>query len=140
MLSDGKATGQIPAEWMVQLLYNQHVVISADKAHSLEIATRAQQASELWHDERRLRLTASDIKPLSIESPTQVVMLLPGESFPQASKACRPLGMDYSMRILPSMRITISNVHRVYIYLCSAVGSLSVFLLHGLLPLLTVWF
>ena len=69
MLSDGKPAGQIPTEWVVQLLYDQHVVISADKAHSLEIATRAQQASELWHDERRLRLTASDMKTIVHRKP-----------------------------------------------------------------------
>ena len=43
-------------------LYNSEVVIDAELAKELEEKTREQSTSDLWHNQRKLRITASVMK------------------------------------------------------------------------------
>lgn len=45
---------------MTQLYYRGNVVVSADEARAIEINTIAQSSCDLWREERRKRLTASN--------------------------------------------------------------------------------
>ena len=47
---------------LVRSLYANHVCINVTAIHELEINTRGQCNSEVWHHERQLRITASIIK------------------------------------------------------------------------------
>ena len=47
---------------LVRQLYESKVVLSSKEALELEIKTRQQASSELWHGERKLRITASVMK------------------------------------------------------------------------------
>ena len=47
---------------LAKLLYYNHVSIDMTAIHKLEIDTRAQSDSEVWHRERKLRITASMMK------------------------------------------------------------------------------
>jgi len=47
---------------LIRHLYEVKVVISSSEAANLEIETRDQASSELWHNERKLRITASMMK------------------------------------------------------------------------------
>ena len=47
---------------MVKLLYTNHVHIGATELKDLETHTRLQADCELWHQERKLRITASMMK------------------------------------------------------------------------------
>ena len=46
----------------VRRLYEGRVVLNSKKLLELEIKTRQQASSELWHSEQKLRITASVIK------------------------------------------------------------------------------
>jgi len=43
-------------------LYNSELAISASQAKELEEQTRDQSTSDLWHNQRKLRITASIMK------------------------------------------------------------------------------
>ena len=47
---------------MVDNLYRNHVCLSAEACNKLEASTRTQSHSEHWHNERKLRITASIMK------------------------------------------------------------------------------
>jgi len=51
------------------VLYTQYVVVSSTQAIELEAKTRAQFACELWHNERKLRITASMMKEVCHRKP-----------------------------------------------------------------------
>jgi len=58
-LSDKSSTGQSP---LCNILYMHQVSISSSQAIELEAKTRTQFASEVWHNERKFRITASIMK------------------------------------------------------------------------------
>ena len=47
---------------LVRSLYTNHICINITNIHELEIHTRGQSSSEMWHHERKLRITASMMK------------------------------------------------------------------------------
>ena len=54
----------VPAEILEEMkttYYKAHVVLDNDKRHEIEMSTRNQNTSPLWHDERFKRITASRV-------------------------------------------------------------------------------
>ena len=47
---------------LVRQLYEEHICIGPSEAAELEMATRQQSKSDLWHEERKLRITSSIMK------------------------------------------------------------------------------
>ena len=58
---------------LVRNLYEEHICISPTDAQELEIATRNQSLSNLWHTERKFRITASIIKEVCHRKPSTSV-------------------------------------------------------------------
>lgn len=48
--------------YLVSQLYENQVVLNLQQAADLEMKTRTQSSSELWHNERKLHITASIMK------------------------------------------------------------------------------
>ena len=49
---------------LVDEFYKQHVTITAERAAEIEAATRTQSATAIWHEQRRLRVTATMVKSI----------------------------------------------------------------------------
>ena len=48
--------------YLISQLYENQVVLNLQQAADLEMKTRSQSSSELWHSERNLRITVSIMK------------------------------------------------------------------------------
>ena len=55
---------------LIDDLYTHHIHISATRINELETSTRGQHESEKWHNERKLRITASIMKEVCHHRPT----------------------------------------------------------------------
>ena len=51
-----------PSPYLVRSLYEEHICISPSRAIEIEACTRNQSLSNLWHNERKLRISASIMK------------------------------------------------------------------------------
>ena len=60
----------LPTSQATHYLYEHKVVLNAKAAAELEQLTRKQATSELWHSERKLRITASVMKEVCHRKPT----------------------------------------------------------------------
>ena len=56
------APSQPPQQHVIRNLYEEHVCVSPSEAANIEFMTKNQSQSDLWHDERKLRITASILK------------------------------------------------------------------------------
>ena len=53
----------VPApQYLIRNLYEEHVCVSPSRAIEIEACTRNQSLSNLWHEERKLRISASILK------------------------------------------------------------------------------
>ena len=59
----GNSSDSEPA-LLVGEFYKQHVTITAERAAEIEAATRTQSATAIWHEQRRLRVTATMVKSI----------------------------------------------------------------------------
>ena len=66
----GNLKSELPTSQSVHLLYECEVVLNTKAAAELEQQTRNQATSELWHSERKLRITASIMKEVCHRKPT----------------------------------------------------------------------
>ena len=66
----GNLKSELPTSQAVHLLYECEVVLNTKAAAELEQQTRNQATSELWHSERKLRITASIMKEVCHRKPT----------------------------------------------------------------------
>ena len=55
-----------PPLHLVRSLYEEHVCISASEAINIEACTRSQTSSDLWHNKRKLRISAENVACISI--------------------------------------------------------------------------
>jgi len=60
----------VPTSQAIHLLYEHKVVLDTEAATKLELQMRKQATSELWHSERKLRITASIMKEVCHRKPT----------------------------------------------------------------------
>lgn len=61
----------VPApQHLVRSLYEEHVCISPSRAIEIEACTRNQSLSNLWHEERKLRISASILKTVCHRKPS----------------------------------------------------------------------
>lgn len=57
--SQYKVKDEPPPQHLVRALYEEHICIGRTEAAELELTTRNQSQSDLWHEERKLRITSS---------------------------------------------------------------------------------
>ena len=77
-----------PPQHLVRNLYEQHVCIGQSEAAELEIKTRNQSLSNLWHEERKLQITASIMKTVCHRKlETNVISFINGKLAPKPIKS-----------------------------------------------------
>lgn len=57
-----------PPKHLIRSLYEEHVCISPSEAANVEFMTRNQSQCNLWHNERKLRITSSILKQFVTEN------------------------------------------------------------------------
>jgi len=65
-----KVKGEQAPQYLVRALYEEHVCVGPTEAAELEMTTRNQSQSNRWHEERKLRITASIMKTVCSRKPT----------------------------------------------------------------------
>ena len=69
---------------LVRQLYEEHICIGPSEAAELEMTTRHQSKSDLWHEERKLRITSSIMKSVCNRRPkSDVKVFLRNKLFPK---------------------------------------------------------
>ena len=81
---------------LVRNLYEEHVCISPTEATDLEIKTRTQAQSSLWHEERKFRITASIMKTVCHRKPK--TDMIPFINSKLAPKPITTPAIDYGKR------------------------------------------
>ena len=64
-----KIDNVLPPKHLIRSLYEEHVCISPSEAANVEFMTRNQSQCDLWHNERKLRITSSILKTVCHRKP-----------------------------------------------------------------------
>ena len=67
--SEHKVKGEQVPQHLVRALYEEHICIGPTEAAELEMTTRNQSQSNRWHEERKVRITASIMKTICNRRP-----------------------------------------------------------------------
>ena len=67
--SQYKVKDEPAPQHLVRTLYEEHICIGPTEAAGLELTTRNQSQSDLWHEDRKLRITSSIMKTVCNRRP-----------------------------------------------------------------------
>lgn len=83
------------------VFYQSYIALSPDQMSALEIETKTQSRSQVWHDARRLRLTASTVKRVPKRHSTDPQKFLNEHLYPTfTGNAATKYGSENEVRVI----------------------------------------